>query len=171
MNWIRPEARAFIMKWREVAMGAILFAIGLNWTLTGYGLAPYVGAVLVLIGTAVLYTGWRRVQLPAGGGGPGVVEVTERQITYLSAQGGGALAVDGLLRVEVATTPDGALTWHFLAEDGGRLDIPGAATGAEGLLDALVSLKGVNYDQASAAIRASGADRFLIWQRDQRLLH
>lgn len=171
MSWIRPEARETLMRWREVALGAVLVLVGLNWALTGFGLAPYVGAVLALIGAAVSFVGWRRVQLPKGGQGPGVVEVDERRIAYLSGHGGGALSVEALVRVEVETSPSGRLIWRFRDEDGATLDIPSDATGAEGLLDALVSLPGLNYDQAAQAVRAERTDRFLIWQKDRRALH
>ena len=171
MSWIRPEARAALMRWREVIAGAALIWIGVSWAWGGVGFAPYLGTLIAALGAMFLYLGWRKVQLPAGGEGPGVVEVTERQISYLSAQGGGIIAVDGLVRVEVETSRSGTLRWHFLEDTGLRVAIPGDAKGAEALLDALVSLPGLNYDQAAAAVQADGADRFLIWQKDRRALH
>ncbi|WP_147126093.1 hypothetical protein [Shimia ponticola] len=171
MSWIRPEARETLMTWREVGFGVILMAIGVNWTISGTGLAPILGAVIAVIGAAVAFVGWRRVQLPKGGGGPGIVEVDERRIAYLSGHGGGALSVEALVRVEVETSPSGRLIWRFRDDEGQVLNIPSDATGAEELLDALVSLPGLNYDQAAQAVRAERTDRFLIWQKDRRALH
>ncbi|MEM1236524.1 MAG: hypothetical protein AAGI10_06095 [Pseudomonadota bacterium] len=172
---IRPEAKKAIFEWREVILGGVLVIIGGNWVVNGHTLQPAIGALVGALGLVFLYLGWRRVRFPSGGGGVGMVEVTERQITYLTAAGGGALAIDALIRVEVQTGVGGIL-WVFTAEDGGVLMIPGDAPGAETLFDALVSLPGINYDQAARAARAPGTlgthrDNFLIWQKDKRALH
>ena len=172
---IRPEARKAIYDLREVIIGGVLVIIGGNWVVNGHTLQPVIGGLLGALGLVFLFLGWRRVRFPAGAGGAGIVEVTERQITYLTGTGGGAIAIDALIRVEVQTGSGGTL-WVFTAEDGGVLMIPGDATGAETLFDALVSLPGINYDQATRAAKAPGSlgghrDTFLIWQKDKRALH
>ena len=169
---IREEAREALLRWREVILGAVLIAFGGNWLLTGHTLQPVLGGLLVGLGLALLWLGYRRVRFPKGEGGPGLVEVTERQISYLTAAGGGAIALDGLARVEVHTGASGIL-WVFTVATGEQLSIPGNARGAEALFDALVSLPGSNYDQAVQAAQAGAGqpDKFLIWQKDRRALH
>lgn len=172
---IRPEARKVLSDWREVIAGGVLIVMGCHWLVTGHTLQPAIGALLVLLGLALLWLGYRRVRFPAGDGGPGLVEVTERQITYLTAEGGGAVALDALIRVEVETGRAG-LRWIFTVASGDRLIIPGSARGAEALFDALVPLPGINYEQAIQAARVPGSlaqtpDTFLIWQSDRRALH
>ncbi|MEM1373543.1 MAG: hypothetical protein AAGF78_04065 [Pseudomonadota bacterium] len=172
---IRPEARQVLMEWREVILGAAFCVIGGNWVLSGTALQPALGVFFVLGGLVFIWLGYRRVRFPQGGGGPGMVEVTERQISYFTAQGGGAITIDGLARVEVRSGK-GGIDWVFTVESGEALVIPGSARGAEGLFDALVPLPGINYDQAVQAARAPGSlaqgpDTFLIWQKDKRALH
>lgn len=172
---IRPEARKLLTEWREAIIGAGFAVIGGNWLLSGTGLQPILGLIFVLGGCAFIWLGYRRVRFPDGGAGEGMVEVTERQISYFTAVGGGAIAIDGLARVEVKSSSDG-IRWIFTVESGEALVIPGNARGAEGLFDALVPLPGINYDQAVQAARAPEAlvarpDTFLIWQKDKRALH
>ncbi|MEO1796330.1 MAG: hypothetical protein AAFR53_04865 [Pseudomonadota bacterium] len=172
---IRPEAKEAILEWKEIIAGGALTIIGGNWVVNGHTLQPVLGGLMGLLGLALIFIGWRRVRFPMGGTGPGMVEVTERQITYMTAMGGGAVAIDGLNRVEVKTGASG-IQWVFSAGPGETLTIPGDAKGAEALFDALVSLPGINYDQAMRAARAPGSlaqgpDSFLIWQKDRKALH
>ena len=104
-----------------------------------------------------------------------MVEVTERQITYLSGFGGGAISVDRLRRIEIETTDAGPFAsdffWLLLTWEGESLRIPGDAEGAEALFDAFAPLPGVDYE---AVIRASGrteAGRELVWSAPHARLH
>lgn len=172
---IRPEARKLLWDWREVILGTGLLGLGLIWALDGHGYQPMIGTIAIVIGCASLALGWRKVRFPDGGGGPGMVEVTERQIAYLTGAGGAAVAIESLTRIEVLTGASG-FVWVFTTATGDVLHIPGDARGAEAIFDALVSLDGINYDQAQQAARAPGSlaqtpDTFLIWQRNRRALH
>ncbi len=172
---IRPEVRQMLVDWKEIILGASFAVIGGNWMLRGHLLLPYIGLLLITLGLIFLWIGWRRIRFPTGKGGIGVVEVTERQITYLTAGGGAAISIEHLQRVEVQTGTTG-LIWTFTADGGDQVTIPGGAPGAEKLFDALVPLPGINYDQAARAARApesmgDAPDKFLIWQKDRRALH
>ncbi|MEL6550478.1 MAG: hypothetical protein AAFQ54_09555 [Pseudomonadota bacterium] len=172
---IRPEARRVLMDWKEILAGGLLIIVGGNWLTTGHTLQPILGGVFALVGAALIAAGWRRVRFPAAEGGPGLVDVTERQITYMTGHGGAALAIDSLARVEVEARPNGH-AWIFTGLSGETLRIPGDARGADKLFDALVPLPGINYDQAVQAARAPGSltgrsDTFLIWQKDRTALH
>ncbi|MEL6915312.1 MAG: hypothetical protein AAFP13_12510 [Pseudomonadota bacterium] len=172
---IRPEVRRLLREWAEILLGGALIVVGGNWLVTGHTLQPVLGGLFCLLGLALIASGWRRVRFPASGGGRGLVEVTERQISYMTAEGGAAIAIDALARVEVMAHP-GGLTWTFTGEGGETLRIPGDARGAEKLFDALVPLPGINYDQAMQAARApqsfaGRSETFLIWQKNRKALH
>ncbi|MEM6477730.1 MAG: hypothetical protein AAF647_01660 [Pseudomonadota bacterium] len=172
---IRPEAKEAIREWQEVIAGVAMTLLGSHFLLNGRALLPVVGALIGLLGIALIVLGFRRVRFPTGAGGTGLVEVTERQIAYLTGAGGGAVAIDGLERVEVRADTAG-ITWLFTARSGEVLAIPGNARGAEALFDALVSLPGINHEEAVRAARSPslprhGAETFLIWQRDRKALH
>ncbi|MEO0485624.1 MAG: hypothetical protein AAF092_06905 [Pseudomonadota bacterium] len=172
---IRPEAQKAISDLREVLIGVALLALGSHWVINGHTYQPFIGALLGAGGLVALWLGYRRVRFPAGEGGVGMVEVTERQIAYMTGTGGSAIAIDALTRIEVHTSRTG-IVWVFTTATGETLRIPGDAAGAEALFEALVSLPGLNYDQAAQAARkasaaTAGPDAYLIWQSDKRALH
>ncbi len=172
---IRPEARVFLWRWREVAVGVAVSALGLYWAMTTFGFLLYVSFALILGGLAIIVIGIRRARFPARGGGAGLVEVDERQITYFGPTGGAAISIDALVRVEVETTgQNGAgadLWWVFYGNGTAPLRVPGNAEGVASLFDALAALPGVNYQAATAAATAAGPNVFAIWSKERRRLH
>ncbi|WOI56069.1 hypothetical protein [Palleronia sp. LCG004] len=169
MSFLRPGALETILRWREAAIGAAAAALGLYWAWSDPGIMRWVGVAFVLGGVAIAREGLSRARRPGDGGGPGVVEVTERQIAYFSAEGGGAVAVDDLIRVHVDTTIDGPyqsdIFWVLTPESGQALHIPGDAEGAAKIFDALAPLEGVDYAAAIRATSKTEAGRFLVWER------
>lgn len=170
MAFIRAEAATLIHKWKQVAFGGLIFLAGAYWAATSLGLAIAAGVMVAGMGVLIAHDGYRRMRFPHGVGGAGVVEVDERQITYLSGTGGNSVSLDMLQRVEAHRNMRGSITWVFFAEDG-MLNVPADAQGSEALFDAMVALPGVNYAQAEAAAQGQGPDLFLIWQRDRTKLH
>ena len=169
MSFIRPEARAFLLKWREAIFGGVFLMVNIQISATSGGLLRGIAIAGILIGAALFIEGVRRARFPQDKGGVGVVEVDERQITYLGPMGGGALSINELIRVKVRTTPEGPFAsdfyWEFTDRAGQRLSIPGDAENAQALFDALTALKGADYE---AVIRASGsteAAEFLVWEQ------
>lgn len=172
---IRPEAMTWIARWREVGIGLAILGLGIYWAFTAFGILLYIAFGLIFIGVLLIWEGTRRARFPARGGGPGVVEVDERQITYFSPQGGGAVSVDALTRIEIHTTALGPmftdLYWIFKTDDGPGLLIPGDAENAGALFDALAALNGVDYEAATRAAGTTERAEFVIWQRPVRQLH
>jgi len=56
MNFIRPEVAAFLVKWREVLVGLGLVLFGLYVAVTSFGLTPWAGGLLMIVGAAVART-------------------------------------------------------------------------------------------------------------------
>jgi len=175
MSFIRPEATAFLKKWREALIGAAVLMFNLQLAATTTGTLRGIAWAGVLIGAALFIEGVRRARLPDDSGGPGVVEVDERRITYFGPHGGGALSINELTRVKVRTTDLGPLAsdffWEFTDREGQRLTIPGDAENAGALFDALTALPGADYE---AVIKASGSTEpadFLVWERAQDPSH
>lgn len=173
-GFLRPEVLAFLTRWREALLGLLLAVLGLYWALTAFGSLRYVGMVLGLAGAVLVREGVRRARLPAGGGGVGLVEVDERQITYFGPRGGGTVSLDSLNRVEIVTTADGPLAsdlfWCLHGDDGPPLMIPHDAEGAAALYDALTALPGVDFEQVIAAMGSTEPNRFAVWRRARRAL-
>lgn len=172
MSFFRPEATAFLSKWREAIIAGVILLGSLQAASATSGVVNALAWVTALIGAALFIEGVRRARLPRDTGGVGVVEVDERQITYLGPMGGGALSINELERVKVKTTSLGPAAsdffWEFTDRAGQRLTIPGNAENAGALFDALTVLPGADYE---AVIKASGAtdqSEFVVWDRGSR---
>ncbi|WP_136439743.1 hypothetical protein [Pacificoceanicola onchidii] len=156
---IRPEAAQALSRFREILIGLAVLLLGLYWAFfTGGGLLHWIGYAVAVLGIVLIATGLQRLRFPSGKGGPGVVEVTERQITYLAAQDGGTVSIDELSRIDMLNTDDGPLAsdvfWVFTETSGARLVIPTDAENSRALFDAVNVLEGVDW----AAVTASAAD-------------
>lgn len=168
---IRPELLAQILRWREAAIGGGAALLGLYWTLFDGGVMRWVGVAFVLGGTAILREGVARGRRPRDGGGPGIVDVNERQIAYLSGHGGGTVSLEALDRVAVEVPQAGTPHWLIEGSDGTRLEIPLDAEGAGQVFDAIAALPGVTHAETLAATRASAPGSRTLWQRHRPRLH
>lgn len=175
MSFLRSEAVAFLKKWREALIGAGLIGIGVYFATVGLTVQRWIGFALILIGGALIWEGIRRARFPAPGGGPGVVDVDERLITYFGPLGGGSISIDELARVEVRTTDLGPMVsdlfWEFTATDGSFLSIPGDAENAVLIFDALAALPGADYEAATRAAGSTEPASFVIWEKPAHRVH
>ncbi len=175
MSFIRPEAATALRRWREVLVGLVVGLVGV-WLITNrFGALNLIGWGLAVGGFAMLVAGVRHARFPAGTGGTGIVELDERQLTYFSADIGGAVSLDDLLKVAIRTSDEGPLAsdmfWEWTDATGQTLTIPSDAEGSDQIFDALSALSGVDYD---AIMKASGDDSpnyFVIWQKPRPQLH
>lgn len=175
MSFIRPEAMAEVIRWRDVIVAAALASLGTWMFVTKLGVPKVAGGILVVAALALAWTGIRRARFVGKGDGPGVVELDERQISYFGPHSGGSLAVDGLQRITIQTglnrAGEAQRYWLLEGLNGDALRIPSSAKNAQALFDAVTALSGVNYDQAIKALQATQTDQFLVWQKDKRRLH
>ncbi|MFQ6546658.1 hypothetical protein AADZ90_001775 [Aestuariibius sp. 2305UL40-4] len=156
---IRPEILEILRRWREplLAGGALLLGL---WfiALPGVGLT-IVGGALSVAAVGLLIPAIRRVRLQQGQDGAGVVEITERQLTYLAAEGGGLLSLDLITDVRLADR-----VWHLADSAGNRIAVPADARGADALLDALLVLPGIDAGRVARALQ-DGGDH-ILWRQD-----
>jgi hypothetical protein len=168
MSFIRPELRAELVRWRETLIGAGLASVGvyafwrglvrLNW------MAEALGLVLIVLGLSIAWAGWRRARFSAPKEGPGLVEVTERQIRYLSPYGGGFIDIEAISRLEVRDTIEGGREWVIRQSGAPSLHVPLDATGAERLYDAFILLPDIDEDALVRAANGAGGHRDVIWR-------
>ncbi|MEM7439523.1 MAG: hypothetical protein AAF393_07990 [Pseudomonadota bacterium] len=167
MSFLRPEARATLWRWREVALTGGLTLWGVH--MIGRAVAAQsltlgmVGVVLTGTATTLLFFAILRMRLVPPGQSPGVVEVDERKVGYLSADGGGFVSIDDLTRLEVVANAAGA-QWVLTHLGGPPLMIPANADGAEQLFDTFAALPGLQIEDAVRAVSA-GPGRHRVWQR------
>ena len=175
MSFIRPEMRQHIYRWREVLFAIALGLIGLWIYRTGGIVFHTIGGIIMLVAIGLGVIGWRRVRLNFGTGGLGVVEVDERQITYLLSYGGFTLSITDITAIEIHTNALGPLSpdlfWVFKSMGQHPQSIAGNAVGAEKIYDVLANFQGVYFDRAMAATKATDAQVFVIWKQKPRSLN
>jgi hypothetical protein len=162
---IRPEAAEVILRWREALLGATGVLLGIGMMATSSGLSALLGLALALVGAVLGISGIRHARFDtAEEDAPGLVEVDEGQITYLSPVMGGAVALDDLVEVVFRRTAMGEAFWKLVSTQA-TLYIPEGARGAEQLLDALAPLPGFDGGKMIRAVRARREATVKVWSR------
>lgn len=174
MSFLRPEAVSAVLRWVEplLAGGIAIWLASAAWGLVGRG--NPVG-LLALIGAAIaaawcVVAALRKGMSRHGGspGGPGVVTLREGQIGYFGPDGGGFVAVDSLVAVDLIAEGGELrhiLHWRFSDERGQELLIPQEAEGAEYLLDAINVLPRLDYPKIVTAMFSRRERVYRIWRR------
>lgn len=164
MSFIRPEAQAALLRWREVLTGLGLIALGLYWALVTGGMLGWVGWVLAPAGVALAIVGVRRARFRQDGQGPGVVRVDEGKIAYFGPLSGGAVAASELTRLSLdpANAP---MTWVLEQPGWPALHIPVNAAGSEALFDAFSALPGLDTRKMIQYLEHRPAAKVVLWQR------
>jgi hypothetical protein len=160
---IRPEARAALWRWRETLIAGGLGLLALRW-LALPGLLFWLGCVTGVLALVLAVVGVQRARFRIGSGGPGVVQITEGQITYLGPLTGGAVALSELERIVLDPTARPA---HWVLVQPGQPDlaIPVTAEGADALFDAFSALPGLNSQRMVTRLRDPGPHSVVIWER------
>lgn len=181
MPLTRPDASAWLLRWRELwAAGCVALAgLWLIW-LGGYFLVP-VGVLALALAGALGLLGWRRMRFDQGVEAPGLVEVNEGQVGYLGPTFGGYVALDDLTELRLITM-HGKRLWRLKQSDGQALLIPVQAAGAERLFDAFAALPGMDSQALVMAVAPTGTAQGtaveapaqagigrLIWRRPARV--
>ncbi|WP_127114760.1 hypothetical protein [Shimia sediminis] len=169
MSFIRPEAQAALWRWREVLAGLPVLALGLFWA-TGYGLLQWIGFAVGLVGVALVLAGVQRARFRSAQGGPGVVQVDERQITYFGPLDGGAVAIDELsgVSLDARSTPP---VWVLRQPGQPELHIPVNAEGTDALFDAFAALPGIRTEHMLAQLAKKPDHPVVIWSKPAARLH
>ena len=164
MNFIRPEARLALWRWRELIVAALMLLVGLKWAFTSFGVTAITGWALIVIGLVIAVGGAQRLRFRLGAGGPGVVRVDEGQIAYFGPLTGGAVAASELQRLRLDHT---AKPPHWVLEQEGQapLAIPVTAEGHEALFDVFAALPGLKTERMLSELRRQGPHQVVIWER------
>ncbi len=164
MSFIRPEARAALLRWRELLAAIPLAVLGISWAIGPGGLLGWVGWAVIAAAAALAVVGVQRARFRMGGGGPGVVRIDEGRIAYFGPLTGGAVATSELERLVLNPVGKPA---HWVLQQPGQpvLEIPITAEGAEALFDAYAALPGFNTQRMLGELRNPGLHPVVIWER------
>jgi hypothetical protein len=163
-DFLRPEARAFLRRWREPMVAAGLAALGLWWALTEFGLLRWIGWLLVAGAAALAYAALQRLRFARGGGGAGVVTIDERRVVYFGPYSGGVADLDALLRLELEPSPGGPAQWVLTCDTGERVEIPVDAEGADRLFDVFAALPGLRPSTLLSALERPPETPVVLWR-------
>lgn len=168
MSLIRAPVRAWFSRWGETTISASVGLIGLWLLWRGHArfdwLREAIGLALALIGAAAFWASLQRARFRGSAGGPGLVEVTERQITYLTSFGGASIDLEAMTRLEIRTTLGAGRVWVLKQSEGPTVFIPLDASGSQKLFDAFSALSGIEAKKLIAAAHSHSDHRSVIWR-------
>ena len=170
MSFVRPEAASALSRWRGVLLSGAVILLGVWWALTSVGAIVWIGAVVALIGGAMLFSSLQRIRFGTDRNGPGVVHIDEGAIGYFGPLTGGDVARSEMtgLALDHASTPP---HWILSQPGQGDLMIPLNAAGADKLFDTFSSLPGIRTERMLHEMRNGTDGRVMIWQRNARPSH
>ncbi|MDX8354242.1 hypothetical protein [Cognatiyoonia sp. IB215182] len=170
-DFLRPEARAFFRRWREVIIALAVASLGLYWALDGVGITVWLGYIFIAIGLGWAVAGFQRARFAQGGDGPGVVQVRERRLAYFGPLDGGVIDVADLTKLELDPSSHPDPSWILTGIEGQRIAIPINAKGAESLFDVFSALPGIKTEAVLDVLSHTPDVRVTVWSRTKPLLH
>ncbi len=163
-DFLRPEARKALMRWRDLLISAGFAALGFYWAFTTFGILSWIGWLLVIAAALFAYSGLQRLWFSRGKGGAGVVHVKEGQITYLGPFEGGVVAVTELREIVLDYAQDPPC-WVLKQLGQHDVYIPLDAEGTDALFDVFAALPGLQTGPMLAALNKNDGHPIVIWQR------
>ena len=166
---IRPELAARLRPWAETGAALAATAFGLwVFSLGGWILWP-LGAAISSIAALWALDARRRMRFRHEALGPGMVELDEGAIRYLSPNRllGGELALRELGEIRLMRL-NGRRHWRLKSTDGQALLIPVDAAGAEYLAGAFATLPGADMGRIAAALAPDAPAIQTVWSRAPR---
>lgn len=170
-DFMRPEARAFLWRWRDVWLGLAVIMLGLWWGFHSFGILRWLGYLMVLAGLAWAIAGVQRARFRQGDDGPGVVQIRERRLGYFGPLDGGVIDVDDLTKLELDPGAFPAPVWVLTGVGDQRITIPINAKGAEDLFDIFAALPGIRTHSLLNVLSHTPDARVTVWERTRPLLH
>ena len=163
-EFLRPEARAALWRWREALGGLAIALLALWWLASFYAPVRWIGWAILALGVAATLGGIQRARFRQSGQGPGVVQIRERRLAYFGPLTGGIIDMDDVTRLELDPAARPA-HWILSGIGGQSLEVPVNATGADDLFDLFATLPGIRTEAVLAALERHPEARVTIWSR------
>jgi hypothetical protein len=169
-EFIRPEIRFVVWRYRDALIGAIVSVFGIGWAMSSVGFMVILGLSVSIAGALLMFAGIQRGRFQRGHDGVGVVSVDEGQVTYFGPFQGGTLHVDELVQIDLDPGAEGgdpdSASWLLLSRASGPLRIPLNASGSEKLFDVFTKLKGIRIGNLVEQVQQMPAQQVVIWRRN-----
>lgn len=166
---IRPELAEKLRPWAETLAALATAGFGLwVFSLGGWIFWP-LGALIAAAALAWALDARRRMRFHSDASAPGLVELDEGAIRYLSPDRilGGEIALRDLSEIRLLRL-NGRAHWRLKSLDGQALLVPLDAAGAENLASAFAALPGLDMGRLAAALAARGVTVQTLWSRGDR---
>lgn len=170
-DFLRPEVRALLYRWRELLIAGVVLLWGIWWALTGIGITTWLGYIFSLIGIVWGVAAMQRARFAQGDDGLGVVQIRERRLAYFGPLDGGIMDVADLSRLEIDPTSHPDPSWILTSIEGQVLAIPINAKGAEGLFDVFAALPDIKTHVVLDVLSHTPDARVTVWSQVRPLLH
>ncbi len=170
-DFIRPEAKATLWRFREVILALFVFSLGLWLVLIGFGVVPWVGVALIIASAVLLIAGLQRARFRQGDDGPGLVQITERRLAYFGPLNGGVIDVVDIVSLQFDPSGHPAPYWVLTGPENREIAVPITAKGAEALFDTFSLLPGMRTERLLNVLDHPPDQRVVIWARQGHLLH
>ncbi|WP_039018737.1 hypothetical protein [Halocynthiibacter namhaensis] len=169
MSFIRPEVASLLIRWLAPAMLGLLLMFFLRLLFSGNVVWMMVGGIGSVASGYFLWFQIKLARIVRREGGAGVVEVVEREFSWLTADGGTRFSLDDVVKVEIETNDQGPvaedLFWYFTLVDGSCHEVGGSAAKGASIVDLLAGFPDADYENVIKASSSTICDRFLIWQK------
>lgn len=162
-EFLRPAARTALWRWRGVALAGVVLALGLWGSFTTFGFVRWLAVALATLGTALVMMAVQRLRFGHRDGGPGIVTVDERRLSYFGPLTGGIIDIDDIWRLDL----DGSghpPHWVLHGPGGQMVTIPITAQGADALFDAFAALPGLSAETLIGAVNAPQRGAQTLWE-------
>lgn len=169
MSFIRPPVVTHFTKWREAYFAGFIMGLGCWAFLQGQStlnlVLQAIGLIIALAGIIFLRTAIQRIRFRKSQKAPGMVDVTEREISYFGPMHGKTISLECLNKIELRESEAYASIWVLHHTEGDPMIVPTTAKGSDRLFDAFVSLSGVKMDVLVSAINQVPIHSQVIWER------
>ena len=169
MNFIRPNVRAHFAKWFEAYLVALVLILGVRVFLHGLAIESIVygaiGSAIALLGLVLLRGAVHLIRFRRSQKAPGMVDVTEREISYFGPMHGKTVSLESLFKIELRESEAYASVWVLHNSEGDPMIVPTSAKGSDRLFDAFTSLSDVKMDALVRAVNKVPVRNHVIWER------
>lgn len=170
-DFIRPEAKATLWRFRDVFASLAVIGLGLWMMWRGFGFVPWIGAAFIVLGAILLVAGLQRARFRQGDDGPGVVQITERRLAYFGPLEGGVMDIADVSMLSFDPNGHPAPYWVLTGPEDRTISVPITAKGAEALFDTFALLPGMRTEKLLKVLDTPPDQRVVIWSRPKHLLH
>jgi len=153
-----------LLNWREPLIAIGLAALGLYWIINSHGILYTIGFGFLITGTTLAYAGYQRIRFKRAETGGGLIDFTERQISYFGPKTGAIFSIDEI-KCLILDQSNSYSNWIVEITAGNKVEIPTNVKGNEVLFDVFNNLEGFQTEKMLEALSSSDSIKTVLWQK------